>query len=184
MISCRYSESASLSFAGVRRAVLASSRGVGGVDDTGVLSIPLGRLTGRHGSCSSVLPRRNALYDAPRVIIKHCSRTARQCATSQSSPEERRKLAQQSERQLNRALLAREPKTGLQRCFGSAQLHMLSALAESHEDQAGRSSLPWFGQHRCNEWGRATRKSFAMTWMEVPFPRLNDAGNSTPACLF
>ena len=83
--------------------------GVGGVDDTGVLSIPLGRLTGRHGSCSSVLSRRNALYDAPRVIIKHCSRTARQCATSQSS-EERRKLAKQSRRQLNRALLAREPK--------------------------------------------------------------------------
>jgi hypothetical protein len=30
----------------------------------------LGRVTGRHGSCSSVLPRRNALYDAPRVIFQ------------------------------------------------------------------------------------------------------------------
>ena len=74
-----------------------------------VLFYLLGRVTGRRGSCNSVLPRRNALYDAPRVIIKHCSRTARQCATSQSS-EERRKLAKQSKRQLNRALLAREPK--------------------------------------------------------------------------
>ena len=80
-----------------------------------VLFYLLGRVTGRRGSCNSVLPRRNALYDAPRVIIKHCSRTARQCATSQSS-EERRKLVKRSKRQLNRALLAREPKTGLQRC--------------------------------------------------------------------
>ena len=70
---------------------------------------PVGINDGHCGSCSSVLSRRNALYDAPRVIIKHCSRTARQCATSQSS-EERRKLAKQSRRQLNRALLAREPK--------------------------------------------------------------------------
>ena len=76
---------------------------------------PVGINDGHCGSCSSVLSRRNALYDAPRVIIKHCSRTARQCATSQSS-EERRKLAKQSKRQLNRALLAREPKTGKQRC--------------------------------------------------------------------
>ena len=80
-----------------------------------VLFDPVGANDGHHGSCSSVLPRRNALYDAPRVIIKHCSRTARQCATSQSS-EERRKLVKRSKRQLNRALLAREPKTGLQRC--------------------------------------------------------------------
>ena len=41
-----------------------------------VLFDPVGANDGHHGSCSSVLPRRNALYDAPRVIIKHCSRTA------------------------------------------------------------------------------------------------------------
>ena len=28
---------------------------------------PVGANDGHHGSCSSVLPRRNALYDAPRV---------------------------------------------------------------------------------------------------------------------
>ena len=81
---------------------------------------PVGINDGHCGSCSSVLSRRNALYDAPRVIIKHCSRTARQCPTSQSS-EERRKLAKQPKRQLNRALLAREPNRPAAVLFGSAQ---------------------------------------------------------------
>jgi len=41
-----------------------------------VLFYMLGRVTWRRGSCNSVLPRRNALYDAPRVLwqalTKHC----------------------------------------------------------------------------------------------------------------
>ena len=104
---------------------------------------PVGINDGHCGSCSSVLSRRNALYDAPRVIIKHCSRTARQCATSQSSPEERRKLAQQSERQLNRALLAREPKLA---CSGAVWQWLNStcsaALAERarHHQPVGHRS--------------------------------------------
>ena len=125
-----------------------------------VLFDPVGANDGHHGSCSSVLPRRNALYDAPRVIIKHCSRTARQCATSQSS-EERRKLAKQSKRQLNRALLAREPKPACSGAVWQCSIaHALSAWQrEPGEDQGGRPSLAWFGQHRCNEWGRATGRS-------------------------
>ena len=48
---------------------------------------PVGANDGHHGSCSSVLPRRNALYDAPRVLwqalTQHCNVLLSQ------SPEER-----------------------------------------------------------------------------------------------
>ena len=100
-----------------------------------VLFDPVGTNDGHRGSCSSVLSRRNTLYDAPRVIIKHCSRTARQCATSQSS-EERRKLPKQSKSQLNRALLAREPQTGKQRCCLAVLNCTCSQLWRPGEDQA------------------------------------------------
>ena len=64
---------------------------------------------------------------------------SKQCATSQSS-EERRKLAKQPKRQLNRALLAREPNRPAAVLSGSGSIaNALSAwAAESGEDQRGR----------------------------------------------